>query len=153
MALCKLCAKDAIELPTDLATLEVTCRCCQRLQRVSDYVSDSDRLRGVGASIMAAKAERDQKLADGVACSACGGTTALPANPSVRSFSCAYCGTNLLVADYVDARVLAGSELKAGMDAIYAEHKRKHRLQNIIGMSAFGVFLVVLIILTLLFGE
>lgn len=139
MNACKRCGADGIVLPSDVATVEVTCAACGARQPVRDYAADPERLRGMAAQIMAAKAERDARRRDGVTCPGCGGNTPLPDDPSARDFTCRYCAKALLVADFVDARVLAGAELRAGMDAIYAKEAKRRRTAAVVTAVALGV--------------
>jgi hypothetical protein len=115
---CKLCgAPGAIAMPGDIAVRSVRCAACEREQLVNQYASGAQQIFEEVARIQAAKAERDEKLQRGVVCSGCGGTMALPADPSIDAFSCRFCGKQHLVSEFLDAKLLANQRLRADLRA------------------------------------
>jgi hypothetical protein len=48
-------------------------------------------------------------------CNACGGELQVPANPTIRSFTCRYCKKEYRVDDRVHPDVLAARELRDGI--------------------------------------
>lgn len=150
MHACRRCGAEGITLPAELGTLTVTCKACREEQRVRDYVSDADRLRMAVASMNAAHADHQEKLETGITCARCGGTTPLPADLARRDFACRYCGANMAVSEFVDARVLAAAELRAGMDAMYQQRARTRRRQGIMAVGLLVAVLVGFLVVSLL---
>lgn len=141
---CRRCGAQGIASPKEVAQTEVCCSACGDVQPVREYFNDADRLRSAAMDMMRAKSEYADRLHKGVVCSQCGGTTALPTDPNARDFACQYCGTRLMVASYVDGRVIAGANLRAGIDATFARAQEQDRKRNLL---IFGVSTLVAAIL------
>jgi hypothetical protein len=146
LVVCKRCGAEAVTLPRELAQVKVVCASCRAEQPVRDYVTDADRLRGVAADIMRAKSELTEKRKTGVQCTNCGGSTALPPDLSAQSFPCQYCGTHLRLADHVDARVIAGQNLRAGLDAIYRQSERRRGNTVTVAIVGFTIAVVIVVV-------
>lgn len=115
---CKLCgASGTITLPDDIAIRTVQCSACAQQQPVNHYASGGQQLLSEMARLQHAKADRENKLQQGVTCSACGGTMELPSDPQINSFACLYCRKQHLVSAFLDPKLLANMRLRNDVNA------------------------------------
>jgi hypothetical protein len=115
---CRVCGvAGAIVMPSDIAIRQVRCSACGREQFANAYASGAQQLFEEMARIQVAKADRSQKLAQGVLCNGCGATTPLPSDPMIDAFACPFCGRQHMMTEFLDPKLVANQRLRADLGA------------------------------------
>lgn len=116
---CLRCGAN-LAVPLALTEKEVRCGACERTFPITAYLSDAERLERDMERQVRGNDALKRLVAEGLACSQCGGHNPVPDDHQVQ-LTCAFCGATLRLADYVDEGALARRRLARGVFALHDE--------------------------------
>jgi DNA-directed RNA polymerase subunit RPC12/RpoP len=124
----------ALLVPLDMRAKTVECPGCRRVEPVTRYVSDAQRMMLDMQRQIAANQELARLRTDGVPCSRCGAKNPVTEEAAVQII-CRFCGAPVLLSDHVDTSAVARSRMKLGLNQMrerMADDERKQRRNAVI---------------------
>ena len=145
----------ALAVPLDVTVPRVTCAACGRVEPVSRYISDAERLAVDMQRQQEGNAAMAALLANGVTCERCGAPNPVP-RPIPVQVSCGSCHHAILLAGHVAADAVDRARLKESVlalrEATQAQAARQERTNARAGVAVaviMGVVFVVLVAVSL----
>lgn len=148
----------ALLVPLDMRAKTVECPGCRRVEAVTRYVSDAQRMMLDMQAQISANQALSRLRAEGVPCSRCGAKNPVTEEAAVQ-IVCRFCGAPILLSDHVDTSAVARSRMKLGVNQVrerIAEGERKQKRNAVIilvcVLAGVGIVLLLAFVFHLLPG-